>query len=107
VKEALPQSATAEDWVTRYEQLRNDVLSDAIGGSFGLILFLRQGMSAWLRSCGYALTPVPAPAEKSIQPWKAVTSLPGGVRAQAAIILAGILLHHPTEETLCKAICTK
>jgi len=107
VNEALPLSAAAEDWVTRYEQLRHDVLSDAIGGSFGLILLLRQGMSAWMRSCGYALNAVPAPAPKSIPPWKAVPSLTGDVRSQAAIILAGILLHHPTEETLCKEICTK
>jgi hypothetical protein len=42
----LLQSAAAEDWVARYEQLRKDVLSQATGGVFGLIVFLRQGMAA-------------------------------------------------------------
>src|ERR1035438_4768197 len=61
VNEALPQSAAGEDWAVRYEQLRNDVLSQANGGGFGLILLLRQGMTAWMRACSCVLTPVPAP----------------------------------------------
>lgn len=92
---ALPQSVAGEDWVARYEQLRKDVLSQANGGGFGLILLLRQGMIAWIRAC--TLNPVPAPAERSAPPWDAVSRLPGDVRSQAAVILAGILLHHPTE----------
>ena len=54
VNEALPQSVAGEDWVARYEQLRKDVLSQATGGGFGLIILLRQGMTAWMRACcGY------------------------------------------------------
>jgi transposase len=107
VNEALPQSAAATDWVARYEQLRKDVLTQAIGGSLGLILFLRQGMTAWMRTCACAPTPGPAPSRESVQPSKTVSALPGDVRFQAAVILAGILLRHPTEGTLCKATCTK
>lgn len=107
MNEVLPQSAAGEDWTARYEQLRKDVLSQATGSGFGLIVFLRQGMIAWMRACSCALTPVPAPAAKSGQLWNAVSSLPGDVRSQAAAILAGILLHHPTEATLCKATCTR
>jgi hypothetical protein len=107
VNEALPQPAAGEDWVVRYEQLRKDVLSQANGGGFGLILLLRQGMTAWMRACSCALTPVPAPAGKSVQPLNAVSSLPCDVRSQAAVILAGILLSHPMETTRCKVTCTR
>lgn len=108
MNEALPQSATAQDWVARYEQLRKDVLSQVTGGGFGLILFLRQGMTAWIRASTCVLTPDPAPAGKSVQPLDAVSALPTDVRSQAAMILAGILLHHPTEViVLCKATYTR
>jgi len=107
VNATLPQSAAGHDWVARYEQLRTDVLSQAAGSGFGLIVFLRQGMTAWMRACACALTPVPAPSAKSGQPLNAVSSLPDDVRSQAALILAGILLHHPTEAMPCKATCTR
>jgi len=107
VNERLPQSAAGEDWAVRYEQLRNDVLSHAAGGGFGLILFLRQGMTAWMRASSCAVIPVPQTARKSLQPWNTINSLPYDVRSQAAVILAGILLSHPRETTLCKATCTK
>jgi hypothetical protein len=94
-----------EDWVARYEQLRKDVLSQATGGGFGLIILLRQGTIAWMRSC--ADIPVPASARESAQHWDAISRLPDDVRSQAAVILAGILLHHPTEASLCKATCTR
>ena len=107
MKEALPQSVAGEDWAVRYEQLRNDVLSQAAGSGFGLILFLRQGMTAWMRASVCAVASVPSPAGKSAQPLNAVSPLPCDVRSQAAVILAGILLSHPMETTLCKATCTK
>jgi hypothetical protein len=106
MSETLPQFAAGEDWTGRYEQLRKEVLSPAASGGFGLVLFLRQGMIAWIRaSC--AVIPVPQPARKSLQPWNTINSLPYEVRYQAAVILAGILLSHPKETTLCKATCTK
>lgn len=106
MNEALPQSAAGQDWVARYEQLRNDVLSHAAGGGSGLVCFLRQGMTAWMRASAGAVVPVASPAGKSLPPLNAGNSLPCDVRSQAAVILAGILLSHPTE-TLCKATCTK
>ena len=105
MNEGLLQSAAGEDWVARYEQLRNDVLNQTTGGGFGLIRFLRQGMTAWMRASAGAVTPVPALAGKSVH--NAVSSLPCNVRSQAAVILAGILLNHSTEATLCKATCTR
>ena len=69
MNEVWPQSAAATDWVARYEQLRKDVLTQAIGGSLGLILFLRQGMTAWMRTCACAPTPASRPAGKFVLPW--------------------------------------
>src|SRR5260370_27149445 len=105
VNEVLPQSATGEDWAACYEQLRTDVLNHAAGSGFGLIVFLRQGMTAWMRACACAVAPVPA--SKSAQLLNPVNSLPGDVRSQAAVILAGILLHHTKESMLCKVTCTR
>jgi hypothetical protein len=95
--EGFPQSAARENWAARYEQLRKDVLNQATGGGFGLMVFLRQGMIAWIRACACADATAPAP--KSAQLSNSVNSLPGDVRSQAAMILAGILLHHPTESS--------
>ena len=105
MNEVLPQSAAGENWAARYEQLRKDVLDQATCGGFGLIVLLRQGMIAWMRACACAVAPVPAP--KSAQLSNPVNSLSSDVRSQAAVILAGILLHHPTESMLCKATCTR
>ena len=105
MNEAFSPSAAGEDWAARYEQLRNDVMSQSAGGGFGLVLFLQQGMTGWMRAS--ARTPVPALAGRSTQPWDAVSPLPGEVRSQAAVILAGMLLHHPTEAILCKATRTR
>lgn len=107
MNQALSPPAAGEDWTARYEQLRNDVLSQAAGGGFGLVLFLRQGMTGWMRASACARTPVPAVAGRSTQPWDAVSSLPGEVRSQAAVILAGMLLNHTTEAILCKATYTR
>ena len=104
MNETLPQPAAGEDWAVRYEQLRTDVLSQAAGSGFGLIVFLRQGMTAWMRACACAVAPVPASKSAQLNP---VYSLPGDVRSQAAVIVAGILLHHTTESMRCKATCTK
>jgi hypothetical protein len=87
--------------------LRNDVLSHAAGGGFGLILFLRQGMTTWMRTSACALAPVPEPVGKPVQPLHALSPLPCDVRSQAAVILAGILLSHSMVTTLCKATYTK
>jgi hypothetical protein len=104
VNEVLPQSAAGEDWVACYEQLRTDVLSQAAGSGFGLIVFLRQGLTAWMRACAGAVAPAPASKSAQLNP---VYSLPADVRSQAAVIVAGILLHHTTESMLCKATCTR
>lgn len=87
-----------DDLVFHYEQLRNDALSLSAGRTSapGLALFLRKGMSAWMRAWkpylatnGSATAPPPA------------GSLHGSfdIRAQIANILAGMILSQQLEAT--------
>lgn len=77
--------------VARYEQLRGDALEPAnrLAAAPGRALFLRQGMAGWMlawNSCmdkpGIQQNPAPA----------ANPPLSQGLRAQLAIILAGMIL---------------
>src|ERR1035438_4599874 len=53
VIETLPHSIPPQEWVARYEQLRSEVLSrgHGIARGIGLVVFLRQGLTAWMRAC--------------------------------------------------------
>ncbi len=100
VNEDPPHSIPQQDWVAHYEQLRSDALNQGhgISSGFGLTVFLRQGMTAWMRACFRAVTP---PA-RECAPSSPVSSLPDDVRTQAVFILAGILLGDRSEDNQCK-----
>ena len=103
--EGLPHSIPQQEWVARYEQLRSDALGrgQRISTGFGLTLFLRHGMVAWMRGCSCAVTP---PAYVSAQP-NPVSYLPCDVRAQAVLIFAGIILSNKPEANPCKLTYTR
>jgi hypothetical protein len=104
VTEPLPPLGLPQDLVVRYEQLREDALSSANRAcGVGFTLFLRQGMVAWIQasSCAALPTPMSATPTTEISPWS------GDVRAQAATILAGILLSYRSETTPCLPTCRK
>lgn len=105
MNEDLPHSILPQEWLTRYEQLRRDALSQGhgISSGFGLALFFRQGMVAWMRACSRAVTP---PACELTQPTP-LSSLPCDVRAQAVLIFAGILLGNKPEANPCKPTCKR
>ncbi|MCC6153792.1 MAG: hypothetical protein IT367_08555 [Candidatus Hydrogenedentes bacterium] len=87
-------SATT-NWLLHYEQLRNDALSPAAGRSPapGLALFLRKGMIAWMR----AWSCLPNPAAEVLPPPAATSSCPQDIRAQLAVLLAGLILGQQLE----------
>ena len=95
MNEALLHSITAQEWAARYEQLRSDALHRVSGVSrgIGLAVFLRQGLTAWMRACGRVLTPS---VNQLAQPTPA-SSLPFDVRTQTVLILAGLLLGNRSE----------
>ena len=94
-----------QDLVGRYEQLRQDALSRAVRVSgVGFTLFLRHGMAEWMRACSRAAPLIPASASApatALSPWSC------DVRAQAATILAGILLSYRSETTPCMPTCRR
>jgi hypothetical protein len=97
VNPPLPSARAGQDFVASYEQLRRDALGGAGRGSPGLTLLLRHGLAAWIQaySCGASGPSTnPGPSANTIHPWSA------DVRSQAAVILAGILLHSRSETTV-------
>lgn len=91
-----PHTIADRDGALHYEQLRRDALGRPSIGKVGLTLFLRQGMAAWMQACadGAILS-----ARDSVPPANAANPLPADVRCQAAVILAGIILHSRPETT--------
>jgi hypothetical protein len=97
VNPSLPSARAGQDFVAYYEQLRRDALGGAGRGRPGLTLLLRQGLAAWMQaySCrAFAPSTHPGLSANTIQPWSA------DVRSQAAVILAGIVLHSRSETTV-------
>jgi hypothetical protein len=84
--------------VANYECLRNDALSLEEGRSPapGLALFLRKGMTAWMR----AWSPyTPNAASEMALPPSANQSSPPDIRAQLTALLAGMILGQHLEIT--------
>jgi hypothetical protein len=93
----------AQDVVARYEELRQDAFSRSDGTrGIGLTLFLREGMARWMRACPSVPAPRPQPESAAT-----ITRWSCDVRAQAAAILAGILLNFRSETTPCMAMGTR
>jgi hypothetical protein len=93
----MPSAMVHQDLATRYEQLRRDALMGTTSStSVGLVVLLRQGLAAWIRACSYDTL---SPARDLVPPLHTVDALPADVRSQAAVILAGILLHSRLEAT--------
>lgn len=83
-----PPVIADEDFAAHYEQLRGDVLGTTTGRSFGLALFLRHGMAAWVNACSSATPLTP----RGPVPTAGPNPLPADVRSQTAVLLAGIIL---------------
>jgi hypothetical protein len=92
VNQNPPPTIADQDVAFHYEQLRRSSI-----GSVGLTLFLRQGMAAWMQACASGAL---SPARDSVPPANAANPWPADVRSQAAVILAGIILHSRPETTL-------
>ena len=81
--------------ITQYEDLRGQAVAHPTGlRSLGYTLFTRQGMAAWacaLRSCA-SEPPTSAPVSVAHNP------LPVDLRAQVALVLAGIIFNLQRQE---------
>jgi hypothetical protein len=80
--------------VAHYEQLRNEALSLPAGHAPGLALFLRKGMTAWMRAWSSCM---PKPVSETASLVGAVPTCSVDIRAQIATILAGMILSRQPE----------
>jgi hypothetical protein len=81
---------SAEVLRDRYEELRQYVTEkSAVCRGFGLVLFLREGMAAWMHMCAEAasISPPLLKSDTSVSP-----ALFGDIRAEAAGILVTMAL---------------
>jgi hypothetical protein len=82
--------------IAQYEQLRCDVLSRGavLTHGFGLALFLRQGMTGWMRACSECASDIQRP---SASPLRLAVPLPPELHSQLTLIVAS-LLTRPRQE---------
>jgi hypothetical protein len=94
----MGQSSSRDDLVARYERLRRDALGAPSSGGegFGLALFLRRGMTAWIEAW-LECTCRTEPATRS-EPGVDET-IPTDTRAQLTALLAGMILCVQQEAT--------
>jgi len=81
--------------ITHYEDLRGQAVAHPTGvSSLGYALFTRQGMAAWARAChscaSEPLTSAPV--------FVAHNPMPVDLRAQLALVLAGIIFNLQRQE---------
>lgn len=87
----MSQPSNRHDLVAHYERLRRDVLgSPSPGGEgFGLALFLRRGMTAWIEAWSECASRI-EPGTRS-EP-QVDETIPADMRTQITALLAGMIL---------------
>lgn len=87
-------------FATSYEKLRRGALEGgAVGGHFGLVILLREGVAAWM---GHAATQAPTvPRVAAKDACTVVPPIPDALRADVAIVLANMVMTPPTHEERC------
>lgn len=88
---------TNQDLVLRYEGLRAQVLSQSSGltRGLGMALLMRQGLLAWMKAWSHGTPAVGQPAH---DPSPTEKVIPLDLRANLALVLAGMALGHYQEE---------
>ena len=98
-KTALKSMAVVRDCslIAQYEELRNHALakSPVPRQCLGYVLFTRQGAAAWIRAWHSFASEPPAPTVSASMPHDL---MPLDVRAQVALVLAGIILNLERQE---------
>ena len=74
--------------IVRYEELRRQALGRAGGQAYGLALFMRRGMSAWMQAWSQCVTAPAAPA----QPPDDQEIFPVQLHRDVAMLLASMVL---------------
>jgi hypothetical protein len=91
-------SATRQDLVVHYEQLRRDAMgrSTFSGQGLGLALFLRRGMTAWMQAWSECAGKVES---ETLSVSGGNETVPVSMRSQLTGLLAGMILSLQQEVT--------
>lgn len=95
MKQAWNSGALPETWSARYEQLRAGWLAHEL--TWGQALFIRQGMTAWMKAWPTAVpseATIPLVAESDALP---SVAMGGELQRQLARELAYLILHRQQE----------
>jgi hypothetical protein len=94
-REGWPATAAGRsaEVVDRYEELRQQALGE-MGRGLGMVLFLREGMKAWMEAWANATLQLPQRPPSS--PAAGLT-LPQGAREEAILVLAEMALRVQSE----------
>lgn len=89
----LQMPAGPGPWTARYEDLRREALSGcSSGGYWGLTLFMRQGLAAWMRAWPPCTETGRLSKPPLQQPIINLPSLPSNLRAQITTVLVNMVL---------------
>ena len=80
-----------QNLASNYEQLRRDAMR-RLGGSLGLALFLRRGMTAWMQACSECADVETEPCSPSEGP----ETIPVEMRSQLGPAVQQLLEQRPT-----------
>jgi hypothetical protein len=85
-------------FASNYETLRSRALEDGrVGGHFGLVILMREGVAAWMRHAAMQPATVTHVAAKDVL--GRTPPIPDGLRADVALVLANMLM--TTHEERC------
>ena len=88
----------AGQWTARYEQLRQQAVEQGCGGrGWGLTLFLRRGLVAWMRAWPPASLPNPPREEAMREEPEGRMSLSTELRDQMVSVWVNMVLHKQEE----------
>jgi hypothetical protein len=88
----MGQPSNCHDLVAHYERLRRDALGSPSPGyeGFGLALFLRRGMTAWIEAWSECATRIEPGPRSELQ---VDATIPADTRTQITALLAGMILY--------------
>jgi hypothetical protein len=88
----------ADQWNVRYEQLREQAMKPSTGqhGKWGLLLFLRHGLVAWMRAWPQTSSPERREEATRNEPEERMR-FSTGVRDEVISVLVNMVLHKQEE----------
>jgi len=88
----------AVQWTARYEQLRQQALEQGCGGrGWGLTLFLRRGLVAWMRAWPQASVAEPPREQATPEEPEQKMRLSTELRDEVVSVWVGMVLHTQQE----------